>query len=63
MDDDLVMERVETSSIAAYSSLLPAADRFPPSLADQVLGRMGVVEGLLRVVEGPVAGVGSTVIP
>ena len=63
VDGGLVMERAETSSTVAYSSPLPVADIFPPSLVDQVLGRMGVVEGFLQVAEDRVVGVGSMAIP
>lgn len=60
---DSVTERVGTGSTAACSSLLPAADRSPPSLAVQAFGKMGVVAIFPLEVEGLEAAVGSMAIP
>ena len=57
------MERVETDSTAAYSSLLPAAGISPPSSVVQVLGKMGVVTRFLREAEDLEVAVGLTVKP
>jgi hypothetical protein len=60
---DSETERVETSSIAAYSFLLLAADISPPGLVVQALGKMGAVTRFLRAVEDLEVALGSMVIP